>query len=290
MRNTKRDSPGISQVGDHGQAAYWRSHPLAGPGALFIVSEYVEQVYGRVVAADHRLDNAGGILKYAAAFVNREEVQFRPRALVGSVADDKKLAAILPELQEERLSARRVELRRLLRAAVRGPAALDDPDFENQSDKLLEGIVKQTEGRIEWKLSLDRNVGWRVFGIVNECDGFVAVVTSLLLSKKHRELLGQCRKCQRFFPVEHTEGKPRRLYCTDECMNSVNAADGTARQRDRYKRIRAVALFIERHGRSPNEDAIKQAIKQAFKDHPGATVEQLADYAKALIQTSRKRK
>lgn len=152
-------------------------------------------------------------------------------------------------------------------------------------------MLKRVEGRIEWKLSLDRGIGWRVCGVVNEPEGFVAVITSLLLNKEHREFLGQCRnkKCGRFFVVERGEGKPRTIYCGDDCMLKANAAGSAARQRDRYKRRRAADLLVEGwHGRLPTEESIKSAIRGAFKTDPAATAEQLAKSATALLHSGRR--
>jgi hypothetical protein len=42
-------------------------------------------------------------------------------------------------------------------------------------------------------------------------------------------------------------------------------------------------------GRAPS-DAITKAVKQAFKDHPDATAEQLAVHARAIVKTMRAKK
>jgi hypothetical protein len=147
--------------------------------------------------------------------------------------------------------------------------------------------LKRTEGQITWQVSVVRKVGWQTFGIIEGPDAFVALVAGLLLNPTHREQIAQCRRCQKFFLVEYTEGPPRKLYCGDDCMKAVNAAGSAARARDRYKRNQAIRLLVEQR-RDP--DRSREAVKQAFKNHPDATAEQLADHAKALLQSARRRK
>jgi len=286
VRQPNRAPSGTVRVLDQrDEAVFWRSHPLAASGVMFWVSQYVELVYGKITLGGHRTDTVGGLLQYASAFANREETQFLPRFI--SEHDERKLQAIRPDLEEAKLTERREELRRLLRAAVHGPSAPDDPDFGVQSDAFLQSVLARTKG-IEWMMSLDRNIGWRVYGVVNDCEGFIAVVTSVLLHGSQRKLLGQCGKCARFFIVERAEGKPRTLYCRKECMTAANADGGAVRQRDRYKRNCAAALLIE-GGYGPVVS--RDAVKQAFKNHPTSTADQLVGYAKAfVVEKARKKK
>lgn len=270
-------------------AKFWRSHPLSGNGSMFWISPWVELVYGRITIADHRTDTVPHLLNYAAAFANGEEAQFSLRFAPDN--DKKKLEAIEQEVRPDRLAARRAELKQLLRVAVRGPSEPDDPDFENQSVEFLESVNQRADKRIEWILSLERNVGWQMIGTVNECDGFVALVTSLLLAKTNRQYLGQCGHCERFFIVESTEGKPRKRYCSDNCMLATNAKGSADRQRQRYKRNCAGAILLDKWaGRAPSDEVITQAVRRVSKEYPDATAEHLAERAQALISSDRKRK
>jgi predicted RNA-binding Zn ribbon-like protein len=264
------------------EAVYWRRHPLAAPGALFWIEARLEAVFGKIAMSDHRTDNVPGLLTYAATFANGEEVAQRSS---GSAPDE----AILPELESERVEARRLELRSLLHAAVSGSL-----EFEEQPDEFLESLLKQMgDSSITWMTSLDRGIGWRVYGRVKEPGAFIAVIATLLLNKEQRQLLGECQnpKCSRFFLVERTEGKPRKLYCGEDCMRAVNDAGSAARQRSRYKRQKAAEMLVERwHGRAPAGSDVRKFVLQAFHAQPDALAEQLAEHATVLLKNSRRNK
>jgi hypothetical protein len=73
-------------------------------------------------------------------------------------------------------------------------------------------------------------------------------------------------------------------------MLAVNAEGSAARQRDRYKRRRAGEMVIEGWRGRPPSEAIKLAVKQAFKQHPDATAEQLAAHARVILKSERAKK
>jgi hypothetical protein len=200
--------------------------------------------------------------------------------------------ALSSELTDERIEVWRARLKTILEAAFNGPSAGGGPDFESQPESLLQS-VESAEGRIKWTMSVDRNVGLRIYGQINEPDAFVAVITGLLLDRDKRELLGRCRdeKCRRFFVVKRTKGTTRKLYCSRKCMFKVHREGSAARQRNVYNRRRAADILVESlDGRTVHPDEAKEAVRQAFKACPEATSEQLAEHAKTLLTSARRHK
>jgi hypothetical protein len=292
VRKGRADSKGAKTVSlmPTDKAVFYRPRPLVVGGVGFLIHRYLEALYGKIELGDQRVDTVKGLLDYVTDFANHTEVQFLPRTIWASSTEDSGAQALLRELSAERVEARRTEMLTVLRAAVHGPAVADDLDFSNQPEHLIRQILDLAK-QVNWIMSLDRDVGWRSYGVIQTADAFVSVVMSVLLDEKSRSLLCQCRnsQCGKFFAidVERTEDKPRKLYCGAECMHAVNAAGSAARQRDRYKRNRAADILAAKGYRSV---ATRAAVKQVFKVHPTATAEQLAAYAKALVQTGRKAK
>lgn len=256
----------------------------------YYVHPHLEHIYGRVDLGAHRLDSPGGFLRYACAFANEEESAFRAVVWAETPADEERAKAILPELTPDQVETRRAEIRQILDAAVHGGSTAFD--FERQPEELLQSVNKRRERGIDWIVSVDRGVGDRVYGKIWLPDAFVSALMSMLLNEKHRAMLCRCRYdgCQRFFVAEQKGKKPRTEYCSDECMDNVNAAGSAARQRDRYKRQRAVGVLLEKHRRTLKAETAKQAVKQAFKSHRDASAEQLAAHAEHFIDLARKQK
>jgi hypothetical protein len=266
-------------------AAFWRRRVLGVPGAAFQPSAHAQLIYGSVLLGAHRLGTPIELLRYVIAFANGRE----NRLPIGAIAfppDDEKLAAVLPELEPERLEARRKEMRALLGAASRGAA-----EFVKPPQQLLDATVKHA-GRIDWAVSLERGTGWRVLGTLSDPDTLVAVVTGMLLHEKVRQMIGLCGHpaCERepiFIVQRGTGGRARELYCSDACMMAANVQQAARRQRDLYKRNKATDMLVG-EGRAPTRDAAKEAVRQVFKADPDATAEELANKAKALLQSARK--
>lgn len=276
----------------HAEAQAWRGRPLRESGELmFWISPWVELVYGKIAMADHRVDTVAGLLAYAAAFANREEVQ--PGLRFAPDDDARLLEYVQREIQPERLEQRRQELCTLLRAAVQGPSNPDEPDFVKQPQEFLDDILKRIgepkDGRVTSMMSLDRGFGFRVYIKAHHPDAFIAVLAERLLNEKHRKLLAICKKCGRFFVVEQTMGRPRNIYCGDKCMDEADSVGSAARQRESYKRRRATQILIEQWtGRAPAQDKVRDAIKRAFKADPAATAGQLAKSATTLLHSGRR--
>jgi hypothetical protein len=96
----------------------------------------------------------------------------------------------------------------------------------------------------------------------------------MLLHPKYRQLIRSCPQCRKFFV---RDGK--QIFCTKKCTTAANDAGNDQRQKNQRKRRKALALLS---GASPAKRA--DAVKQAQKDHPDATPEQLAEHAKRLLK------
>lgn len=113
----------------------------------------------------------------------------------------------------------------------------------------------------------------------------------LLLADESRDLgLCKCKltRCGKFFlkaPTKGRRGAPQHVYCGPRHMIEARKADAIVRAEGSRRRRGAERLL-----RDIRPAARKAAVKQAFQHHPDATAEQLADYARALIQTARKHK
>jgi hypothetical protein len=288
VRPEKREQDRVRVVPSP-EAVFWRSRPLSAGSLGFLVHPYLEYLYGRIAMDNRRINSTRGLLDYVVAFANHEEHQLLPRWIRAERDDDEHALAMLPELSDEAVEKRRDEMRSILRAAVTPSGGLN---LKEQPDDLLESISDRIKAGIEWTISIDRNAGFRTVGLVRSPDAFVGVILGLLLDEKHRGMLGHCRNGDcvgggRLFMVEHTDGTPRHLYCSDDCMLTVNAKGNAARKRESYKRRRATEILIEGwRGRAPDDDTVKKAIKQAFKNNPHDTAEQLAERAKAIIKAA----
>lgn len=281
MRMKTTEVPAIKQVPSE-QANFWRAHPLRAGTVSFWVHQYLEPLFGKVALADRRVDTVRGLLEYAVAFANHTELQSLPRRIqVHGDENDPKALAILAQLSEDRVEAWRTRVNQILRAAIEGSDTAD-----------LQSILSMTEGQIEWRVSLDRNIGWHSFGVIRGPDAFCAVVMSLLLLPQNRVHLRRCAHstCDKLFLVECNGGPPRRRHCSNECMEAVNKQGNAGRARDRYKRLRAADLFLGKFGRVAKPGRIEQAIKQAFRDDPDLPADQLAVRAKAILHAERRRK
>jgi hypothetical protein len=160
---------------------------------------------------------------------------------------------------------------------------VDDP-----SDKFLADIETRFEKGVQWDRRLERAPGgaaFRQYARIAGADGFYALLAVMLMHPKYRQMLMHpkyrqmircCPQCGKFFM---RDGK--QLFCTKECYTAANDAGVLQRQKNQRQRRRVQAMLT---GASTAKRAA--AVKQAQKDHPGATDEQLAEHAKRLLKPS----
>lgn len=247
----------------------WNRAPLETGGALYHFPSAL-RAYGDFTAYD--MSSALGVLKFVVDFVNRKPESYKSGT-----------TQILPTGRER--------LRKLLQLATHGPTSLGDLDLSNPTDEAMDEI-RQLAGRIRREHRLERmsdGAQWRDHAFIRDADEFYAVVATMLMSAKLRAKVAQCRRpeCSEFFIVEKsTKGRPP-LYHDKECTRLANEATADVRQRNLRKR-NAAAKSLK--GQSASANNIKVAIKQAFRDDPDATVEQLVKSAKVIIKVGKKHK
>ena len=169
------------------------------------------------------------------------------------------------------------ELSELLRAAIEG-------GLENPSNELLADIGARFEKGVQSARRLERasgGVALRFDANIAGADGFYALLAVLLMHPKCRQLIRRCPQCGKLFV---RAGK--RRFCAPECATAANDAGVLKRQKNQRLRRAAQGLLSN----VASEAKRAAAVNRAFKEHPDATAGQLADYARALIQTARKHK
>jgi hypothetical protein len=239
----------------------WDRKTLFAAEALFHFPPSLAAAYGDFAGYD--LSSETSLIKYTIDFVNRPHRKVTPEQI--------KLGVILPRGREA--------LRQILRVAVHGPSAPGEPDLRNPSDEFIIDIRHRAAKGIAWKHRLERTptgAQWRHHAFIQDADAFYALLATLLMSEEHRREFGQCKHCDRFFLVQKREqhdGRPERLYCCKEHRSATHAKGGAARQRDRRTRLKAGNL-LKGHPSAAN------MVTDVFRDHPDATAEQLASYAK----------
>lgn len=152
-----------------------------------------------------------------------------------------------------------------------------DNKLENPSDEFLADIGNRFEKGIRWDRRLERAPGGAAFRheahIVGK-DGFHALLAVILMHAKYRHLIRRCPQCGSFFV---REGK--QVFCTKECAAAANDAGVLQRQKNQRLRRKAEALLS-----TASSEKRAAAVKQAQKDHPDATPEQLAEHAKRILR------
>jgi hypothetical protein len=206
-----------------------------------------------------------GLLGYICDRVNAH----RRSSIVG--------AEVLPGLAE--LQRRGDELTALLRSAVEG--GLDNP-----SDEFLTDIRARFRESVPWDQQLERARGGAAFRFsarVDGGDGLYALLAVLLMHPKYRQLIRRCPECGKYFI---RAGK--RLFCSPKCARAANDAGVLERQKKQRMRRGAAELLLPHFA---SLDKVSAAVRQAHREHPTVeTREQLAAYAKARLQSSRKHK
>jgi len=193
---------------------------------------------------------------------------------VCDVADAIRRSTTLPEMQRWGQ-----ELTALLLAAVEG-------GLENPSDEFLADVGARFQEGVLWDRRLERvrgGVGFRYGARIVSLDGFYALLAVLLMHPTYRQLLRRCLRCGKIFV---RTGK--RLFCGPECATAANDAGVLKRQKNQRLR-RAAQELLRPHVASGAKRAA--AVKEAFRAHPEVTTpEQLAGYARALLQGPRRHK
>ena len=252
-------APGKTQPPDNSQ--------LVASGVIFHLPTTL-RAYGDFSGYD--LSSEACLLKYVVDFVNR-----KPEPLKYGTAQ------LLPVGRER--------LKQLLRVAVHGPSLSADLDLRNPTDAAIENISQRT-GYVRWEHRLERTPGGvelRHHARIKDADSFYWLIVTLLMKPGNRAAISQCGHtgCPEFFMAPKTAGRPQ-MYHNDECAKAANAATADERQRNLRKRRAAITLL---KGTSASKSRVQEAIKQAFRDHPDETAEQLAVRAKALLKSGPKR-
>jgi hypothetical protein len=281
-----------------GDLESWRTgaRQLA-PHAEFALSDDAQYVYGAVTGED--LESEWGLVKYALRFANGEEDTKKRQAL----ALPDKLRELLeqqiglnPEggsgpgrLEAEladHIEARRTKLRRALGNICRWHQNKQRINVQEAgSDYLLRDV---------WALPMLKQKPLRLasFWVIASAGAFDAFLGLLLLDDERAfgRSLRQCalERCHIFFLQPDQVGRPQQ-YCGPEHTKEANEGSAARRARNSRLRASAVQLLIREHGRRYAAE-IKAAVRQAFKEQPNNTAEQIARRAWELVQAERKRK
>jgi hypothetical protein len=128
----------------------------------------------------------------------------------------------------------------------------------------------------------------RVHILLRTPAALVEFLIQLLADEARPFKLGNCKltKCPKVFlkALPKGRGAPRKFCCEDH-MKEAHDADAIKRA-DRSRTRRAAENLLA--GIRPA--VRKDAVMHAYKKHPEATVEQLAEYARERIQTARRHK
>jgi hypothetical protein len=256
------------------RAAQLPSACVSGGEFTFGVEPVVETVFGKAPAG--AFNSERGLIDYALAFFNGDAEclpQSDPRVmtdidrLFGSTDTQKlefrdRLTRFLTQLRSDRAAAQK-------------------------------WVTKQMPSGVSPLIRRERTakggIGLRVYILLRTPAALVEFVIQLLADERRGFELRECKLpgCRKLF-VKALPAKGRgapRQFCGKEHMKEAHDSDAIKRAgRARARRaaeelLRAVRVTVR-----------KEAVKQASKDYPDATAEQLADYARARIQTARRHK
>lgn len=259
-------------------------------GAEFALGGEIQYIYGQVSGKD--LESEQGLIAYALRFVNgQEDPALRDMALAPSPEgqpqpDPQFQTTMRDKYGPEQIEAQRTRLRSTLTALCRKEQPVELS--ASGSELLLRDV---------WPLPvLQRapHLHLAVCWVFLNVEAFNALLGVLLLDKQRGfgRRLRRCelRECPHFFLQPVQKGNPKK-YCSELCMEAAHKATNDTRAEQSRRRARARGLLRGKLGRRGATDAqIRDAVTLAFKNHPAATAEQLADYAHTPIRAARKHK
>jgi hypothetical protein len=256
------------------RAAQLQSACAGGGEFTFGVEPVVETAFGKAPAG--AFGSERGLIDYALAFLNGDSEhlpQSDPRVmtdidwLFGSTDTQQfdfrdRLTRFLTQLRSDRAAAQK-------------------------------WVTKQMPSGVSPLIRRERTanggIGLRVHILLRTPAALVEFVIQLLADERRGFELRECKlpSCRKLF-VKSLPAKGRgapRQFCGKEHMKEAHDADaikraGRARARRAAEELLRAFRFTVR----------KEAVKQASKEYPEATAEQLADYARVRIQTARRHK
>jgi len=259
-------------------------------GAEFALGGEIQYIFG--LASGKNLASEEGLIDYALSFANgQEDPALRDMALAlpstGQPQPDPQFQTTMRDKYGPgQIEAQRTRLRSALSALCRKEQSVEMSG--SGSEHLLRDV---------WPLPvLQRapHLHLAVCWVFLNVDAFNALVGVLLLDKERGfgRRLRRCelRDCPHFFMQPVQKGNPKK-YCSELCMEAAHKATNDTRAEQSRRRARARRLLRGKLPRREATDAqIKDAVTLAFKNHPAATAEQLANYGHTPIRAARKHK
>jgi hypothetical protein len=258
-------------------------------GAEFALGGEIQYIYG--LASGKDLASEEGLIAYALRFANgQEDPALRDMALSlpppGQPQPDPQFHTTMQDKYgPEQIEAQRARLRSTLTTLCRK----EQPAELSGSEHMLRDV---------WPLPvLQRtpHLHLAVCWVFLNVEAFNALLGVLLLDKQRGfgRRLRRCelKECPHFFLQPVQKGNPKK-YCSELCMEAAHKATNDTRAEQSRRRARARNLLRAKLGRRGAADVqkVKDAVTLAFKNHPAATAEQLADYAHTPIRAARKHK
>jgi hypothetical protein len=200
------------------------------------------------------------------------------------------LSSLRLQLSEPSLTERRQRLRDFLSRVESNHSKTADEYMINEAQLPRELKIIPIVRRGQGTLKIEPHY------IIGDADAFEEYARVLFLGSRGDEDFGRdlCRcnlaTCDGFFlrDTAKRRGAPKLKYCPEtDHGDMAHKLTEAKRQFDKKTRKRAVQLLTDK-GVGPR--AAKELVKETFKQHTGATPEQLANFARKAVGTARKHK
>ncbi len=275
------------------------SHENTAPGQRFSLNDHIVRQYGALdsKSLNRERDRIEYVLKFANGDEQRvgaEEFLARERdlrdvpAAAGrlSANGEASLAGMRGDLSEDSLKRLRESLKRFLNLVIEDRSTAIR-QFNAGEHGAIQTVIAQPTVR-----SSRADVEIEYHHIINSTDAFQAFIAILMLSKKHDigRYLCKCRvsDCKRFFLSEKRRkhgGKPIRVSCSPEHRKLVK--DNQTSKRKRKQRAVAKVHAVLK-SRQIGSRTIGNHARDAYDDHPDATLDELVSHTMAAIRAARR--